>query len=335
MELLFIAGIIVVFVIVIALKGVIIINQAEAMVIERMGKFNRVLEPGINVILPLIERKQEIQWEFVTENRQGDRIKTRKSISRIDLRETVYDFPRQNVITEDNVTIQIDAMLYFQITDPKRAVYEINNLPEAIKKLTQTTLRNVLGEMDLDKTLASRDDINSKLKIILDEATDKWGVKVNRVEIKDIIPPDDIKKAMEKQMRAERDRRAAILEAEGKKKSEILKAEGVREAAINEAEGKKKATILEAEAEQEAKVKRARGEAKALAKVADVLKDVDGDPVQYLIALKYIKAFRELADKNNDQVVYLPYEISGVLGSLGGIKEMFAGQLPADLDAVE
>ncbi|MFW5996331.1 MAG: SPFH domain-containing protein [Halanaerobiaceae bacterium] len=335
MPLFFIAGAIALLVIVSALRGVVIVNQAEAMVIERLGKFNRVLEPGINVIWPLIERRQNIKWEFITENRQGQSIKTRRSISRIDLRESVYDFPRQNVITEDNVAIQIDAMLYFQVTDPKRAVYEINNLPEAIKKLTQTTLRNVIGEMDLDRTLTSRDDINSKLKVILDEATDKWGVKVNRVEIKDIIPPEDIKEAMEKQMRAERDRRAAILEAEGKKKAEILKAEGVKEAAVNEAEGKKKARILEAEADQEAKIKRARGEAEAIGKVAEALEDIEGDPVQYLIAQKYIQAFRELAEKDNNKVVYLPYEISGVMGSLGGIKEMFADKLPEGIAGVE
>ena len=323
MPLLILALFIVIFVITFAFKGVVIVNQAEAMVIERLGKFNRILEPGINVIWPLIERPQSIHWEFVTEDDEGKRITRRKTIQRIDLREAVYDFPKQNVITEDNVAIQIDAMLYFQITDPKRAVYEINNLPEAIKKLTQTTLRNVIGEMELDKTLTSRDDINSTLKAILDEATDKWGVKVNRVELKDIIPPEDIKEAMEKQMRAERDRRAAILTAEGQKKSEILKAEGVKEAAINEAEGKKQSRILQAEAEQKALDKEARGEAKAIGKIAEAIGEHGGDPTQYLIALKYIETFKDLADKDSDKVVYLPYEISSVLGSLGGIKEMF------------
>ncbi len=314
-----------ILVIIWAIKGVIIINQAEAMVIERLGKFNRVLEPGINIIWPLIEKKQTIQWEFVTEE-DGEKITRRQTIKRIDLRETVYDFPKQNVITEDNVTIQIDAMLYFQITDPKRAVYEINNLPEAIKKLTQTTLRNVIGEMELDKTLTSRDDINKNLKVILDEATDKWGVKVNRVELKDISPPENIKEAMEKQMRAERSRRAAILQAEGEKKSEILKAEGVKEAAVNEAEGEKQAQILRAEAEQEEKIKVAKGEAKAIGKIATALADFDSDPTKYLIAIKYIKTFKELAEKESDKVVYLPYEISGILGSLGGIKEIFRNQ---------
>ncbi len=325
--LLIIVILIALFVIIFAFKGVVIINQAEAMVIERLGRFNRILEPGINIIWPLIEKTQEIEWEFVTEDSTGEMISKRKSIKRIDLRETVYDFPKQNVITEDNVAIQIDAMLYFQITDPKRAVYEISNLPEAIKKLTQTTLRNVIGELELDKTLTSRDDINTTLKSILDEATDKWGVKVNRVELKDIIPPEDIKEAMEKQMRAERDRRAAILTAEGQKRSEILKAEGNKEGAINRAEGAKRAKILEAEAEQEARMKIAEGEAIAIKKIAAALKKEGGDPTQYLIALKYIETFKDIAEKKSDKVIYLPYEISGVMGSIGGIKEMFKDTL--------
>lgn len=329
MALLSILALLVFFLIIFAIKGVIIVNQAEAVVIERLGRFNRVLEPGINIIWPIVERAQRIQWEIITEDSRGDKITRRKFIKRIDLRETVYDFPRQNVITEDNVAIQINAMVYFQITDPKRAIYEINNLPVAIKKLTQTTLRNVIGEMDLDKTLTSRDDINSKLKSILDQATDKWGVKVNRVELQDIIPPQDIKEAMEKQMRAERAKRAAILTSEGEKKSKILEAEGRKEASINEAQGEKEAQILRAEAEKEAKLRIAEGEAKAINQIATALKKYDSDPAQYLIALKYIEAFKEMADKENDQVVYLPYEISGVLGSLGGIKEMFA-DLPQD-----
>ncbi|MCK8825950.1 SPFH domain-containing protein [Fuchsiella alkaliacetigena] len=329
MPLLIIMGLIVFFIIVFAIKGVIIVNQAEAVVIERLGKFNRVLEPGVNVIWPIIERAQKIQWEFITEDDEGKKITRRKYITRIDLRETVYDFPRQNVITEDNVAIQINAMVYFQVTDPKRAIYEINNLPVAIKKLTQTTLRNVIGEMDLDKTLTSRDDINSKLKSILDQATDKWGVKVNRVELQDIIPPKDIKEAMEKQMRAERAKRANILTSEGEKKSKILEAEGKKESSINEAQGEKEAQILRAQAEKEARLRIAEGEAKAIKKIADALSEYDSDPAQYLIALKYIEAFKDLADKENDQVVYLPYEISGVLGSLGGIKEMF-NNIPKD-----
>ncbi len=312
----------VILIVIFAIKGVVIINQAEAMVIERLGKFNRILQPGINVIWPIFEKSRKIDWEFVREDGDGKRYTVRESIDRIDLRETVYDFPRQNVITEDNVVIEINAMIYFQITDPKKVVYEISNLPDAIKKLTQTTLRNVIGEMDLDKTLSSRDDINSKLKNILDQATDKWGVKVNRVELQDIIPPEDIKEAMEKQMRAERARRAAILEAEGEKRSEILSAEGKKESAINRAEGEKQAQILRAEAEKEARLKVAEGEAKAIKKIASSLTDYESDPARYLIAIKYIEAFEDLAEKESDKVVYLPYEMSSVLSSIGGIKEM-------------
>ncbi len=320
---LIIAAFIVFFIIVFALKGVVVVNQAEAMVIERLGRYNRTLAPGVNIIWPLFETARQIDWEFVTEGPEGERVTRRQTIRKIDLREAVYDFPKQNVITEDNVAIQIDAMLYFQVTDPKRAVYEISNLPEAIKKLTQTTLRNVIGEMELDRTLSSRDNINSKLKIILDEATDKWGVKVNRVELQDIIPPEDIKEAMEKQMRAERDRRASILQAEGQKRSDILKAEGEREAAVNRAEGQKRAQILLAEAEREARLRIAEGEAQAIETISGALAGSGGNPSQYLIAIKYIEAFIDLAEKESDKVVYMPYEISGVLGSVGAIREIF------------
>ena len=202
-------------------------------------------------------------------------------------------------------------MLYFQITDPIKAVYEINNLPNAIEKLTQTTLRNVIGELELDKTLTSRDTINTKLREILDEATDKWGVKVNRVELQDIEPPKEIKVAMEKQMRAERDRRAKILEAEGDKRSQILVAEGDKEAKITRAEGIARSTFLLAEAE-----------AKAIKEVAEAIKSTQTDPAQYLIAMKYINAFSEVV-KNNDKTLVVPYESSAMLGSLQSIKEIF------------
>ncbi|ACL70213.1 SPFH domain-containing protein [Halothermothrix orenii] len=323
MALLVILGVIALFVIILIVKGIVIIPQAETMVIERLGRFNRVLDSGVNVIIPIIERPQTIDWKYIDEDRKGNKIVLRRKISRIDLRETVYDFPKQNVITKDNVAIEINAMLYFQITDPKKAVYEINNLPNAIEKLTQTTLRNVIGELELDETLASRDKINSKLKSILDEATDKWGVKVNRVELQDIAPPEDIKEAMEKQMRAERDKRAAILKAEGKKKSAILEAEGKKEAEINEAEGKKMARILEAEGEQEARIKVAQAEAKAIKTIAASVKDAGGDPTQYLIAIRYIETLREMVEGKDNKVIYLPYEATGILGSVGSIKELF------------
>ena len=216
-------------------KGVIIVKQAEVVIIERLGKFERVLESGLNLIFPILETPRPIAWKVTQKSIDGKTYSYVKEKERIDLRETVYDFPRQNVITKDNVSISINALLYFQIVDPKSAVYEIQNLPDAIEKLTQTTLRNLVGQIDLDETLVSRDKINQELRAILDEATNKWGVKVNRVELQDIIPPVDIQTAMEKQMKAERDRRAAILEAEGLKKAAILKAEGEKEAAINKA----------------------------------------------------------------------------------------------------
>jgi regulator of protease activity HflC (stomatin/prohibitin superfamily) len=229
---------------------------------------------------------------------------------RIDLRETVYDFPRQNVITADNVSIEINALLYFQITDPIKAVYEINNLPDAIEKLTQTTLRNVIGELDLDKTLTSRDTINSKLRDILDEATDKWGVKVNRVELQDINPPAEIRQAMEKQMRAERDRRAKILEAEGIKQSKILVAEGEKGASITKAQGEAQARIL-----------RAEGEATAIKKISEAVLSTTTDPAQYLLTLKYIQAFDKLIQKG-DKTVVLPYEATSLLGSLKAMEKI-------------
>jgi regulator of protease activity HflC (stomatin/prohibitin superfamily) len=310
-----------------------IVNQSETMVIERLGKFDRVLDSGLNIIYPIIEKPRKINWKY-TENRNGKEIVRRIKKKEIDLRETVYDFPKQSVITKDNVGIDINAMIYFQVTGPKKAVYEINDLPNAIENLTQTTLRNVIGEMELDETLSSRDTINKKLRKILDEATDKWGVKVNRVELQDIIPPKDIKNAMEKQMRAERDRRASILKAEGKKKSAILKAEGEQESDVKRAEGKKKARILRAEAEQQEKIKVAEGEANAIQQVSKALEGMGGDPTQYLIATKYIDKLDEITSGNNTKTVFLPYEATVVLGSLGGIKEMFSDVSGTDLPAI-
>lgn len=325
MDILIILGISAIFVMIFVAKGVKIIRQAETMVIERLGKYHKTLGSGINIILPIIDKPREINWKFSQETSDGRTIIRKELISRIDLREIVYDFPRQNVITKDNVVIEINALLYFQITDPVKAVYEIANLPDAIEKLTQTTLRNVIGELDLDETLASRDTINNKLKSILDEATDKWGVKVNRVELQDIVPPRDIKEAMEKQMRAERDRRAAILEAEGLKKSKILEAEGIREAEISKAEGLKKAKILVAEGEAEARIKVAQAEAEAITKITEAIAASKGDPSNYLIAIRYIETLKEMVSGKDNKVVYLPYEATGILSSIGGIKDMLEG----------
>lgn len=320
----------IVFTILFLAKGFVIIKQAETMVIERLGKFYKTLDSGINVIIPILDSPREIEWRFVSEDPEGNRIIRKQKVSRIDLRETVYDFPKQNVITKDNVLTEINALLYFQITDPVRAVYEIANLPEAIEKLTQTTLRNVIGEMDLDETLSSRDTINQKLRAILDEATDKWGVKINRVELQDISPPRDIRDAMEKQMRAERDRRAAILEAEGLKQAKILEAEGTREAEIKKAEGIRQAKILMAEGQAEALVRMAQAEGQALALVREALRGRPEDPAHYLIAMRYLESLKEMVSGQNHKVVYLPYEATGILGSLGGIRELLerATQVP-------
>lgn len=311
------------FIVAMVLLGIKIVQQSETVVIERLGKYHCTLPSGINIIWPIIDRPRSLDWRIKQMLPSGKEILMKSHVSRIDLREQVYDFPRQSVITKDNVLISINAMLYFQITAPVKAVYEIANLPEAIEKLTQTTLRNVIGEMDLDETLSSRDTVNRKLRSILDEATDKWGVKVNRVELQDILPPKDIQLAMEKQMRAERDRRAKVLEAEGAKRAAILEAEGYKEARISKAQGEKEARILAADADAMARTKVAQAEAEAIAKISGSLGANGGDPANYLISIKYVDSLKEMVSGQGNKVVYMPYEATGVLGSVGGIKEMF------------
>lgn len=318
----FLLGMIVLFVVVLLFKGIIVVRQAEVMIVERLGRYHRTLTSGINIIVPLVDKPRAIDWRFVRTDTRGQNMFIHTTTSRLDLRESVYDFPRQGVITKDNVTIEINALLYFQIADPMKIVYEISNLPDAIQKLTQTTLRNVIGELDLDETLTSRDTINSKLRVILDEASHKWGVKVNRVELQDIIPPRDIQEAMEKQMRAERDRRATILSAEAEKRSAILDSEGKRESQINRAEGDKQSQILYAQGQAEARIAVADAEAEAIKRVAEAVASLKADPTAYLIAVRYIEAMKEMAAGGN-KVVFMPYEASGVLGSLGSMKELW------------
>lgn len=320
----FILILVAIFVIVFAAMGIRIIQQSQTMLIERLGKYHRTLSSGINIIIPIIDVPRKITWRYIREDFEGRKIVNFKTRDRIDLRETVYDFPKQNVITKDNVGTEINALLYFQIMDPIKAMYEIENLPDAIEKLTQTTLRNVIGELDLDETLTSRDTVNTKLRIILDDATNKWGVKVNRVELQDINPPRDIRDAMEKQMRAERDRRAKILEAEGLKKSMILEAEGFKESQINKAEGERQAEILRAEGDAQARMRRAEGEASAILKVTEAVAK-NGDPINYLVAMKYLETFKEMVSGEDNKTVYLPYEASGILSSIGGIKDLLKG----------
>ena len=306
----------------VAFKGLIIVKQAEVVIVERLGKYHATLHSGVNIIWPFVDKPRKIRWRFVKTDVSGRTFIFSQEVNRIDLRETVYDFPRQNVITKDNVGIEINALLYFQVTDPVKAVYEISNLPDAIEKLTQTTLRNVIGELTLDQTLVSRDTINRKLRNILDEATDKWGVKVNRVELQDIAPPDDVRNAMEKQMKAERDKRAAILEAEGLKKAAILEAEGKREAAIQSAEGEKQAQVLRAEGKAQAIERVANAEREAITRVSEAVLGTKADPAQYLISVKYIDAFRDIVRGEHTKVVLMPYEASGVLGAVGAVKEL-------------
>ena len=305
-----------VLVVIYILRGIKIVSQSETMIVERLGKYNRTVNAGINVILPIIEQAKDT----IVRRQSGAMSRT----TRIDMREQVYDFDKQSVITKDNVMTEINALLYFQIVDPMKAVYEIQNLPVAIEKLTQTTLRNVVGEMELDETLTSRDTINSKLRNVLDDATNKWGVKVNRVELQDITPPESIRRTMELQMQAERNRRAEILKAEGEKQAQILNSEGEKQAEINAAEAEKQANILRAEGEAKAKVLQAEAEAAAIRNIADAVSDRGADPVNYLLAVKYVEALKEVAGGQQNKTVYLPYEASNLLGSLGGIKDMFA-----------
>jgi len=297
-------------------KSLVIIPQSETKIIERLGKYYATLKPGINIIIPFIDRAKEI----VT-MRRGRYIYSNS----IDLREQVYDFDKQNVITKDNVQTQINALLYFQIVDPFKAVYEISNLPNAIEKLTQTTLRNIIGELELDQTLTSRDTINTKLRAVLDDATNKWGIKVNRVELQDITPPESVLQAMEKQMQAERNKRATILTSEGEKAAAILKSEGEKPAIINKAEADKQMAILNAEGEAQAKIRKAEAEAIAIQKITEAV-GKSTNPANYLLAQKYIKMLEDVASGDKTKTVYLPYEATNLMGSIGGIKDLFKSE---------
>lgn len=319
---LILAGIIVLLAIVIISAGVKVVPQSETRVIERLGRFHSVLSPGLNFIVPFIDRPKTIYTRKV--DHVGGRQYVRMVATKvIDLREQVYDFPSQQVITRDNVTTEINALLYFQIVDPKKSVYEIDNLPNAIEKLTQTSLRNVIGELELDETLTSRDTINSKLQVILDEATNKWGVKVNRVELQDITPPESVRVAMEKQMQAERNRRAEILKAEGEKQSMVLRSEGEKTSQINKAEAIKEAEILRAEGDAKAIILNAEAEADAIRRVAEAVASSNTNPATYMLAMKYIETLQQMTTGKDNKTVYIPYEASSVLSSIGSIKDLF------------
>lgn len=294
-------------------KAVVIISQSETRIIERLGKYYATLQPGVNIIIPFIDSAKTI----ITLQR-GRYVYS----SSIDLREQVYDFDKQNVITKDNIQMQINALLYFQIVDPFKSVYEINNLPNAIEKLTQTTLRNIIGELELDQTLTSRDTINTKLRAVLDDATNKWGIKVNRVELQDITPPESVLNAMEKQMQAERNKRATILTSEGEKQAVILQSEAEKTAAINRAEAAKQQAILHAEGEATARIRKAEAEAIAVEKINEAV-GKSANPAHYLLAQKYIQMLEQVASGDKTKTVYLPYEATNLMGSIGGIKDLF------------
>ena len=306
--------VIILIIVILGLSCVKVIKQSKVGIVMRLGKFQKKADTGVHFLIPFLDRMSYV----------------------IDLRENVVDFPPQAVITKDNVTMQIDTVVYFQITDPVRYVFEIANPISAIENLTATTLRNIIGELDLDETLTSRDIINTKMRSILDEATDKWGIKVNRVELKNIMPPQDIQVAMEKQMRAERERRESILQAEGEKQSSILKAEGEKQSAILKAEAKKEAMVREAEGEKQSRILRAEGEAESIRQIAQakaegestIIKNVfqamkESDIDDNMLALKSMEALEKLAESDSTKLV-LPSETVNFLGSFKGIKEVLS-----------
>ncbi|MBQ2245318.1 MAG: SPFH/Band 7/PHB domain protein [Oscillospiraceae bacterium] len=298
-----IIGAIVLILFLIIISNIAVVQQSQAYVIERLGAFQTIWGVGLHFKIPFIDRVAR----------------------RVSLKEQVLDYPPQPVITKDNVTMQIDTVVYFQITDPKLYAYGVEMPMAAMETLTATTLRNIIGDLELDQTLTSRDVVNTKMRAILDEATDPWGIKVNRVELKNILPPQDIQSSMEKQMKAERDRRQAILQAEGQKKSAILIAEGERESAILRADAEKQAAILRAEAERQAAILKAEGEAEAIRTVQQALADSlsmlnQNAPTDQVVKLKAIEAMQKVADGKATKII-IPSEMQGLVGMASGIVE--------------
>src|SRR5512142_2423973 len=296
-----------------------VIGQAEVMVIERLGRFNRVARSGLNILIPFIERPKSIDVRFLEADIGGQKRIAARTTSRIDLREQVLSFPSQPVITKDNVTIDIDAVLYYRIADPQKATYAVQNLPFALETLTRTTLRNIVGEMELDQTLASREMINKCMRDVIEEAALSWGVDVTRVELQAIEPPRDIQQSMELQMRAERERRAAVTNAEAGKRAAILEAEGQREAQVRKAEGEKEAAILRVQGLAEARLAMANAEAEAIQRITASLPE--GQAAMYLLGLKYLEALPAIS-QGKGTTIFLPTEATGVMGALGGMKEL-------------
>ena len=305
-----IIGALALVILIILIKNICIVQQSRAYVIERLGAFSQVWEVGIHFKLPFVERIAR----------------------RVSLKEQVLDYPPQPVITKDNVTMQIDTVVYFQITDPKLYTYGVEQPMVAMETLTATTLRNIIGDLELDQTLTSRDVINTKMRAILDEATDPWGIKVNRVELKNIIPPKEIQNAMEKQMKAERERRESILQAEGQKQSQILVAEGEKQSAILRADAAKQAKIMEAEAEKTAKILAAEAESEAIMKVqqatADALKLLnEAAPNDQVVKLKALETMTKVADGKATKII-IPSELQGLAGLAASAKTVFESEEP-------
>jgi regulator of protease activity HflC (stomatin/prohibitin superfamily) len=296
-----------------------IIGQAEVMVIERLGRFHRVARSGLNILIPLIERPRSIDVRYFEAAPGGGKKITAGSTNRIDLREQVLNFPSQPVITKDNVTIDIDAVLYYRVADPQKATYAVQNLPYALETLTRTTLRNIVGEMELDATLASRDAINTRMREVIEEAAIGWGVDLTRVELQAIEPPRDIQQSMELQMRAERERRASVTNAEATKRAAILESEGVREAQVRRAEGEKDAAILRAQGLATARLAMAEAEAEALARISAALPE--GEAAMYLLGVKYLETLPKMTE-GAGTTIFLPAEAMGVMGAIGGLREL-------------
>ena len=309
-------GVIALLLFVSALKGIKILRPYQKGLVERLGKYQRTVDSGLTLIIPFFE-----------------------ILMKVDIREQVDDVPPQEVICKDNVVVSVDAVVYYEVTDPYKFAYNVANYYTAITKLAQTSLRNLVGDLDLDDVLTSRELINTKLREILDDATDKWGTRVTRVEIQRIDPPMDVTEAMHRQMKAERDRRAIILEAEGDKQSKVLRAEGDRDAEIQRAVGQAEAIKKVADARKYEKIAVAEGESSAIKQVYGAIHE--GDPTNDLIAVRYLDALTRIADGKATKI-YLPLEVSGVLGSIGGIADLFksepeepAGELPAGGGAIE
>ena len=327
----FIIGAVALVALFIGTQSIKIVGQAEVLLVERFGRFHRIARSGFNILIPFVEVPRHIDTHYLSSDVSGERRIIAGTTSRIDLREQVLNFPSQPVITKDNVTIDIDAVLYYRIADPQKATYSVQNLPYAIETLTRTTLRNIVGEMELDQTLTSRDQINKRMREVIEEASLGWGVDVTRVELQTIEPPRDIQQSMELQMRAERERRAAVTNAEASKRAVILEAEGLRESQVLKAQGEKEAAILRAEGLAEARTPMAKAEATAIAGIA--LSLPPGEAATYLLGLKYMEALPALT-QGKGTTIFLPTEAAGAMGAIGALRKVMdaAGQtnLPSD-----